>query len=74
MTIFLTALGSSRRPPLPPAPTPSNTVAKKKAVISTRLKKFNFVWGGTGEVATFTNIAEKVPTLLTSTVGQISQG
>ena len=31
--------------------------------------KFNFVWGGRGGVASFSNITGKVPTLLTSIVG-----
>ena len=73
MTIFLISFGLISSSPHPPPPPPSNVVAKKEAVLSTHLKKFNFVWGERGEVATFTNITEKVPTLLTSTVGQISQ-
>ena len=40
----------------------------EKAVIPPICSKFNFVWGGREEVASFTNTTEKVATLLTSTV------
>ena len=35
--------------------------------------KFNFVWGGWGGVASFTNISRKVPTLLTSIVATTNE-
>ena len=35
--------------------------------------KFNFVWGGWGGVASFTNISRKVPTLLTSIVAKTDE-
>ena len=64
--IFGSALGSSRRPPPPPT-SPSNVVAKKKSTqFHPFCSKFNFVWGGRGGVASFSNITGKVPTLLTS--------
>ena len=53
-------------PPLPPA-----MLWPEKAVITPICSKFNFVWGGREEVASFTNITEKVATLLTSTVASI---
>ena len=60
MTFSGSALGSSRRRSTPP----SNIVAKK-AVISSHLLKIQLCSGWEGRVATFTNITEKVPTLLT---------
>ena len=51
------------------APTsPSNVVAKKSTQFHPFCSKFNFVWGGRGGVASFSNITGKVPTLLTSIV------
>ena len=35
--------------------------------------KFNFVWGGWGGVASFTNFSRKVPTLLTSIVATTNE-
>ena len=64
-TIFCSTLGSSRRPPT----SPSNVVAKKSTHFHPFCSKFNFVWGGRGGVASFSNITGKVPTLLTSIVG-----
>ena len=61
MTIFLSALGSSHHPPTPS----SNVVAKKKHSFPPIVLKINFVWGGRGEVTSFTNITGNVPTLLT---------
>ena len=63
-TIFCSALGSSRRPPT----SPSNVVAKKSTHFHPFCSKSNFVWGGRGGVASFSNITGKVPTLLTSIV------
>ena len=63
-TIFCSALGSSRRPPT----SPSNVVAKKSPHFHPFCSKSNFVWGGRGGVASFSNITGKVPTLLTSIV------
>ena len=65
-TIFCSALGSSRRPPT----SPSNVVAKKSTHFHPFCSKFNFVWGGREGVASFSNITGKVPTLLTSIVGE----
>ena len=67
-TIFFSALGSSRRPPPPPPPptSPSNVVAKKSTQFHPFCSKFNFVWGGRGRVACFSNITGKVQTLLTA--------
>ena len=64
-TIFCSALGSSSRPPT----SPSNVVAKKSTHFHPFCSKSNFVWGGRGGVASFSNITGKVPTLLTSIVG-----
>ena len=64
-TIFCSALSSFRRPPT----SPSNVVAKKSTHFHPFCSKFNFVWGGRGGVASFSNITGKVPTLLTSIVG-----
>ena len=61
-TIFCSALGSSRRLPTPP----SNVVTKKSTHFHPFCAKFNFVWGGRGGVASFSNITGKVPTILTS--------
>ena len=63
-TIFCSALGSSLRPPT----SPSNVVAIKSAHFHPFCSKFNFVWGGGGGVASFSNITGKVPKLLISIV------
>ena len=47
---------------------PCNVVAKKALILTRFASKFNFVWGGRGGVASFSNITGKVPTLLTSIV------
>ena len=57
MTIFCSALGSSRRPPT----SPRNVVAKKPAHFHPFCSKFNIVWGGRGGVASFSYISEKGP-------------
>ena len=62
---FLFGLGSSRRSPT----SPSNVVAQKSTHFHPFCSKSNFVWGGRGGVASFSNITGKVPTLLTSIVG-----
>ena len=43
-------------------------MAKKSTHLYPFCSKFNFVWGGRGGVASFSNITGKVPTLLTSIV------
>ena len=58
--ILWSALNSSLHPPLPP-----DSVMTPNGLISTHL---NIVWGGRGEVSSFTNITRKVPTLLMSIV------
>ena len=63
MTIFLSPLGTSHRPPTPPPPA---MLCPKKAVIPPICSKFNFVWSVRGGIASFTNITEKVAALLTS--------
>ena len=72
MTIFFISFGyiPTSPTPLPPLPPPSKFVAKK-AIIPPICSKFNFVWGGRGGVASFTNITEKVATRLTSIVASI---
>ena len=60
--IFCSVLGSSRRLPSPP----SNVVTKESTHFHPFCAKFNFVWGGRGGVASFSNITGKVPTILTS--------
>jgi len=55
MTFFGSALGSSRRRPTPP----NNVVAKKQS-FPPICSKFNFVRGGRGGVAKFTNITENL--------------
>ena len=60
-TIFCSALGLSCHPPT----SPSNVVTKKSTHFHPLCLKFNFVWGGRGEVTSFSNITGKVPTLLT---------
>ena len=57
MTIFCSALGSSRRPPT----SPSNVVVKKTPHFHKFCSKFNFVWGGKGGVASFSYISGKGP-------------
>ena len=59
---FCSASGSSRRPPT----SPSNVVAKKSTHFHPFCSKSNFVWGGRGGVASFSNFTGKVSTLLTS--------
>ena len=65
-TIFSSALGSSRPPP--PQTSPSNVVAKKGTQFHPFCSKFNYVWGGRGGVAIFSNLTGEVPTLLNSIV------
>ena len=55
-------------PPPPPTTSPTNVVAKKSTQFHPFCSKFNFVWGGRGGFASFSNITGKAPTLLTSIV------
>ena len=59
---------SSPPPPPPPFTSRSNVVAIKSTHFHPFCSKFNFVWGGRGGVASFSNITGKVPTLVTSIV------
>ena len=47
---------------------PQRGCGQKSTHFQTFCSKFNFVWGGRGEAASFSNITGKVPTLLTSIV------
>ena len=62
---FRSPLGTSRHL-LPPTP-PSNVVAKKSTHFHPYCSQFNFVWGGRGEVANFSNIITS-----TSIVGSVT--
>ena len=64
-TIFCSSVGSSCHPP---GTFLSNVVAEKNRHFHPFYSKFNFVWGGRGKVASFSNITGNVPTLLTSIV------
>ena len=54
--------------PLPPLPDPLEMLNPQEVLFPSILLKFNIVWGGSGEFASFTSITGKVPTLFTSIV------
>ena len=57
----------------PPPPDPLEMLNPQEILFPSIFLKFNIVWGGRGEFASFTHITGKVPTLFTSIVVLLSE-